>query len=39
MMEISFSQYLLSSISWFLAGVGVTCIWKDITSYVRSPRD
>lgn len=29
MMTISFFTYIVSSLGWFLAGIGSTCLWRE----------
>lgn len=35
MLEVSFGSFLISSLAWFFAGIGVGYITRDVTEYVR----
>jgi hypothetical protein len=35
MLDVGFSSFLLNSLAWFFAGVGLGYIVRDISEYVR----
>lgn len=34
-LTMSLAEYFISSLGWFLAGIGSTCLWKEAKSRVR----
>lgn len=37
-MTITLIDYLVSSLGWFLAGIGSTCMWREAKSRARMVR-